>query len=85
MEIPPNPKEPCVLNKTVFYSAVALLRYIADCCLPDLHPVPSFLVSRVLSPTEEDYQKLVCQVSSLNYASRPDSTPFFRRHSYRLR
>ena len=46
-------------RKTVFHSAVALLRYIADCCRPDLHPVPSFLVSRVLSPTEEDFQKLV--------------------------
>ena len=46
-------------KRTVFHSAVALLRYIADCCRPDLHPVPSFLASRVLSPTEEDFQKLL--------------------------
>ena len=53
-------------KKATFHSAVALLRYIADCCRPDLHPVPSFLASRVLSPTEQDFHKLVKCVKYLN-------------------
>ena len=53
-------------KKALFHSAVALLRYIADCCRPDLHPVPSFLASRVISPTEQDFQKLTKCVKYLH-------------------
>ncbi len=47
------------VKKALFHSTVALLRYIADCARPDLHPVPSFLASRVLCPTDQDWKKLI--------------------------